>query len=66
MNDSAKSSPRLSAARPDTPTRRALQIGTDLNPQCIHIVFADDREIEIIDLLYRENRLERIGRLSVF
>jgi hypothetical protein len=44
-----------SAARPDTHTRHALQIATDLTPQFIHIVFADDREIEIIDLLHREN-----------
>lgn len=54
MNGSAKNSPMSGAARPDAP-RHALQIATDLTPQFIHIVFADDREIEIIDLLHREN-----------
>ena len=43
----------FSAARQDTHTRHALQIATDLTSQFIHIVFADDREIEIIDLVHR-------------
>jgi hypothetical protein len=57
----------VSAARPDTHTRHALQIATDLTPQFIHIVFAEDREIEIIDLVHllrcRERSVDTISTL---
>jgi len=55
----------LSTARQNTQTRQALRIATDLTSQFIHIAFADDREIKIIDLLHRGNRHESIVRLSV-
>ncbi len=54
----------LSATRLDTPrAAHPWQIATDLTP-VIHIVFADNREIEIIDLLDRENRPERGNRVT--